>query len=243
MAATCTLKVPLTTVPRFEAEAVENALGMLHFSAPELAELLHINPKLAAENRLRYYNFCSDEQAVLPTLGAYTGIVFKQIHPQDFSPEDFRYAQEHLLITSFLYGLLRPLDGIKPYRLEGRICLPGREVSMFDYWKPILTDYFIEAIQAQGGILINLASGEMKGLFDWKRVEKSVKVYTPEFLVWKKGKLTTVVSYAKMGRGRMTRYILKNRIESPEDLKAFSWQGFKLDAIRSTERTLKFTLL
>ena len=72
---------------------------------------------------------------------------------------------------------------------------------MFDYWKPILTDTFIKEIKARGGILINLASGEMKDLFDWKRVEQEVQVITPEFQVWKKGKLTTVVVYAKMCRG------------------------------------------
>ena len=86
---------------------------------------------------------------------------------------------------------------------------------MFDYWKPILTDTFIKEIKAKGGILINLASGEMKDLFDWKRVEQEVQVITPEFQVWKKGKLTTVVVYAKMCRGELTRFIIKNRIENP----------------------------
>lgn len=81
----------------------------------------------------------------MPAVCAYTGAVFKRILPKDFSAEDFRYAQEHLRITSFLYGLLRPLDGIKPYRLEGDVRLPEKGgISMFDYWKPLLTDYFIE---------------------------------------------------------------------------------------------------
>ncbi len=147
-------------------------------------------------------------------------------------------------ITSFLYGLLRPLDGIKPYRMEGDIRLPERGgMTMFDYWKPLLTDYFIANIKRQGGILVNLASGEMRDLFNWKRVEEEVRVITPEFQVWKGGQLKTIVIYAKMCRGEMLRYIIKNRIENPEDLKAFTWEGFAYDEGRSTDEHLQFTLV
>ena len=150
---------------------------------------------------------------------------------------------EHLRITSFLYGLLRPLDGIKPYRLEGDVRLPEKGgISMFDYWKPLLTDYFIEEIKNCGGVLINLASAEMKDLFDWKRVEQEVRVITPEFQVWKAGQPKTVVIYAKMCRGEMTRFIVKNRLECPEELKSFSWEGFVWDEIRSTENVWHFSL-
>ena len=102
--------------------------------------------------------------------------MFKRIHPADFTAEDFRYAQQHLLITSFLYGLLRPLDSIQNYRLEGNVRLPEHErKTMFEYWRPLLTDYFIDAIRQQGeAFLSTLASGEMKDLFDW---EKSVGKY------------------------------------------------------------------
>ena len=179
----------------------------------------------------------------MPAVCAYTGTVFKRILPKDFSAEDFRYAQEHLRITSFLYGLLRPLDGIKPYRLEGDVRLPEKGgISMFDYWKPLLTDYFIEEIKNCGGVLINLASAEMKDLFDWKQVEQEVRVITPEFQVWKAGQPKTVVIYAKMCRGEMTRFIVKNRLECPEELKSFSWEGFVWDEIRSTENVWHFSL-
>ena len=157
---------PETSTPHFLKEARENALYMTQFTAEELAQMLKVNPKLAAENYLRYHEFLSPETPALPALLAYTGIVFKRIHPADFTAEDFRYAQQHLLITSFLYGLLRPLDSIQNYRLEGNVRLPEHErKTMFEYWRPLLTDYFIDAIQQQGGILVNLASGEMKDLF------------------------------------------------------------------------------
>ncbi len=226
MAARCSVVVPEVTVPKFETEAVRNALEMSQYSVSELERLLRVNTKIAAENRLRFHDFCSEENRSMPAVCAYTGAVFKRILPKDFSAEDFRYAQEHLRITSFLYGLLRPLDGIKPYRLEGDVRLPEKGgISMFDYWKPLLTDYFIEEIKNCGGVLINLASAEMKDLFDWKRVEQEVRVITPEFQVWKAGQPKTVVIYAKMCRGEMTRFIVKNRLECPEELKSFSWRA------------------
>ncbi|WP_455669092.1 peroxide stress protein YaaA [Phocaeicola sp.] len=244
MTARSKITTPITSTPEFQAEATQNALDMSQFPAEELERQLRVNSKIAAENYLRFQDFCSEANKALPALLAYTGIVFKRIQPQDFTAEDFMYAQDHLRITSFLYGLLRPLDLIKNYRMEGDIKLPERGgISMFDYWKPILTDRFIETIKAQGGVLINLASGEMKDLFDWKRVEKEVQVITPEFQVLKKGKLTTVVIYAKMCRGEMTRFIIKNRIEKPEDLKGFNWEGFSFDAECSTDTHYLFSLL
>ena len=103
-----------------------------------------------------------------------------------------------------------------------------------------LTDTFIEDIRSAGGILCNLASDEMKSLFDWKRVESEVRVVTPEFHVWKNGKLATIVVYTKMSRGEMTRFILKNKIGNPEELKGFSWEGFEFDESLSDERKLVF---
>lgn len=227
MTAQSKLQVPFTTQPYFIDEARQNVMDISQFSMEELGRLLKINSKLAAENYFRYHNFFSSEDKGLPAILSYTGMVFKRLAVKDFSDDDFRYAQEHLLITSFLYGLLRPLDVIKNYRLEGDVRLPERgNISIFDYWKPVLTDYFIAEIKKQGGVLINLASNEMKDLFDWKRVCREVRVITPDFQVYKNGKLSTVVIYAKMCRGEMTRFILKNRIENPEQIKSFEWEGF-----------------
>lgn len=243
MTARTKIKFPETTVPPFQKEARENALYMNQFTAEELGRMLKVNAKLAAENRLRYQDFLSPDTPSLPALLAYTGMVFKRIHPADFTPEDFQFAQQHLLITSFLYGLLRPLDAIRNYRMEGNVRLPEHQhQTQFDYWKPILTDYFIEAIRRQGNILVNLASGEMKDLFHWDKICREVQVITPEFYTLKNGKPTTVVVYAKMCRGEMTRFILKNRIEQPEQLKAFEWEGFSYDAASSNAQTLRFLL-
>ena len=243
MTARSGVRVPFTTVPHFEAEAKQHALNLSQFSTQELEKLLRINSKLAAANYLRYQDFCSDETPALPALLSYTGMVFKRINPKDFTEDDFRYAQEHLFITSFLYGLLRPLDVIRNYRLEGDVKLPELGgISFFDYWKPKLTDFFIDAIRKQGGILMNLASGEMKDLFDWEKVCREVRVITPEFQVVKNGKLSTIVIYTKMCRGEMTRHILKSRTEDPEALKRFEWEGFAYDESLSTPERPLFIL-
>ena len=118
MAGQSKIQTPATSTPQFQAEAIRNALDMSQFPAEELERLLRVNSKIAAENYLRFQNFCSDSPTASAALLAYTGIVYKRIQPQDFTPEDFQYAQDHLRITSFLYGLLRPLDRIKNYRME-----------------------------------------------------------------------------------------------------------------------------
>ena len=243
---TCKTKVNIsipTSVPPFEQQAKEHAMELGSLSAEELGALLHINPKLAAENVLRYHDFFSETNQLLPAILSYTGMVFKRINASDFTTDDFTYAQNHLLITSFLYGLLRPMDLIKNYRLEGNVKLGCRGgETMFNFWKPVLTDFFIECIQLAGGTLINLASEEMKSLVDWKRVSKEVKIVTPEFYTIKNGKLTAVTVYAKMCRGEMTRYIIKNRIDTPEALKSFEWEGFVFDPSRSTDSVFYFVL-
>lgn len=243
MTAQSKLQVPFTTQPYFIDEARQNVMDISQFSMEELGRLLKINSKLAAENYFRYHNFFSSEDKGLPAILSYTGMVFKRLAVKDFSDDDFRYAQEHLLITSFLYGLLRPLDVIKNYRLEGDVRLPERgNISMFDYWKPVLTDFFIAEIKKQGSVLINLASNEMKELFDWKRVCREVRVITPDFQVYKNGKLSTVVIYAKMCRGEMTRFILKSRIENPEQIKSFEWEGFCYNENESSGDHWVFTM-
>lgn len=233
--------LPPSSSPLFIEEARHIALSMTEFTTGELADMLHANPQIAARTGLQFRAFHDEGTTGLPALSAYTGMVFKHIAPQDFTAEDWAYAQSHLFITSFLYGLLRPADRIRNYRLEGHVKLTEEGHTLFAYWRTRLTDTFISAIRQQGGILVNLASAEMKNLFDWTRVAREVRVITPDFYTYKGERLSTVVVYAKMCRGEMTRFILKNRIENPEELKTFKWEGYRFNPRESHDGHWVFT--
>ncbi len=234
-----TREMPYVTEPSFQLQANDNAMQMVTYSVEELQDMLHVNHEIAAENWNRYQTFHvrDDKQ---PAVFCYDGMVFQKLAPETFSDDDLIYANDHLLISSFLYGLLRPLDMVKKYRLEGNVVLSENGgKSMFDFWKPILTDWFIKKIKADDGILVNLASDEMRNLFDWKRVKKEVNIVTPEFKIERNGKLKTIVIYTKMCRGAMARYILKERITDVQLLKLFEYDGFKID---ESESDWMFTL-
>jgi uncharacterized protein len=221
--------ISFATEPTFQLPANESALQMISYSVEELMDILHVNREIAVENWRRFQLFHENNNRQ-PAVFCYHGMVYQRLAPESFSDEELRYANGHLMISSFLYGLLRPLDVINKYRLEGNVMLPengGR--SMFDFWKPILTDWFIRKIKADDGILVNLASDEMRNLFDWRRVKKEVKIITPEFKIEKNGRLKTIVIYTKMCRGAMARYILKQKMTDIDLLKDFEYEGFRLD--------------
>ena len=131
---------------------------------------------------------------------------------------------------------LRPLDLIKPYRMEFDTKLPDTDhETAASFWRKKQSDDFIIDVKNDQQLLINLASMDVQPAFDWKRLADSVRIITPEFKVYKNNKPTTIVIYAKMARGQMCRYIIKNRITDPEELKHFEWEGFRFEPSRSTD--------
>lgn len=234
---------PRTTVAAFDDTARMLAARLAALPADELAKLLHVNRSLAVENRQRYARFHDRDGAAAAAIASYSGIVFRYIDPKSFSDEDFEFAQRHLHITSFLYGLLRPLDAIRSYRLEGNVPIPGEvERTPFELWPGHLTEPLLDAVREDDGVLVNLASAEMKRLFDWRRIQREVRIITPEFRIREGGRLRTVVVYTKMCRGAMTRYLLRNRIAEPGQLKDFEWEGFRYDPEESRGERWVFTL-
>ena len=136
-----------------------------------------------------------------------------------------------------------PEPEIRRYRLEGDAVLPGHDdQTMFGYWQGRLTEAFLEKIHADDGILVNLASSEMKRLFDWKRIRREARIITPEFRIREGDRLKTIVVYTKMCRGEMTRHLIRNRIADPEMLKEFEWEGFRFDAALSRGDDWTFTM-
>lgn len=216
---------PFRSTPRFREEASLFARELAQMEDEALAEALGCNRQIAHQNRQRYRAFF--DEGGLPAILGYFGAAYKSMQAHTFSDADFRFAQEHLWIASFLYGLLRPLDEIHPYRMEGNVRLTATDDrTMFAFWKSRLTDVLINAVRADDGILVHLSTEEFEHLFDWKRVRESVRIIQPSFLVRKGDRLKTVTVYAKMCRGAMARHLITTQATSPEALTDFRFEGF-----------------
>ena len=217
------------SMPRFQNEAESFARDMAQYSAETIADMLGCSQQIAEQNRLRFMQFF-DEKTKLPAILAYHGQAYKHLKAETLTVDNLHYSQEKLWITSFLYGLLRPLDGILPYRMEGAVELPsGEGKNMFGFWNSRLTDILIDSVKGDDGILIHLATEEYQHLFDWQRVRKEIRIIQPLFYVRKGNDLKIQAVWAKTCRGAMTRFIIQNRITNPEDLYAFSYEGFVYD--------------
>lgn len=242
MTATSAVTPSFITTPLFQQEAEQHAVQLMNYTTEELQQMLKCNAQIAAENKLRYHHFFEPQPRLVASL-SYTGMAYRHLRAADFTAEETHTAQQHLWITSFLYGLLRPMDVIKNYRLEGNVTLPSTNGQrLFDFWKPLLTDVLIRSVQQDDGILVNLASEEMKGLFDWKRVQQELTVVQPEFAVYKGDRLKTIVVYAKMCRGAMARYIIAHQPKNITELYRFQYEGFEYNEALSTEGRPHFTL-
>ena len=217
---------PLST-PLFQSVADRLAAEMAQMDVDELARQLDCSRKLAAENWKRYQEFsCAD---TMPAMLAYNGQAYKHLKANTLSSDAMEFAQDHVWITCFLYGLLRPMDAIVPYRMEHCVTLEAtHDKPVSQFWKDKLTDVLIESVKADDGILVHLSTEEYEHLFDWKRVMEEVKVVHPLFYVRQaNGSLKMQAVWAKSCRGAMVRFILQNRITNPEELRAFSYEGFE----------------
>ena len=222
--------------PHFMADAEKLVQLMRALSPSEISRLLDINSKLTELNFERYFNWhtpftCENaKQAAL----AFDGEVFRGLQATDFSADDFAFAQQHLVILSGLYGALRPLDLIQPYRLEISSALANKKgKDLYAYWKKPLTDFVLSELKNTGNnTIINLASTELKN--------KRIKVVDVEFLEYKNDQLKPIVIYTKKARGMMARFLIKNRIENEADMKAFADAGYWYSPQQSTETKYVF---
>ena len=221
----------------------QELIGQLRQMSPQqIGELMHLSDKLAALNVARYGSWQPDftpanaKQALL----AFKGDVYTGLAAEDFSEEDFDFAQAHLRMLSGLYGVLRPLDLMQPYRLEMGIRLENpRGKDLYQFWGDTITEKLNQALQAQGDdIVINLASDEyFKSVKTQKLQGQLIK---PVFLDEKNGKFKVISFYAKKARGLMSRYIIENRLTQPEQLKSFNSEGYFFDAEASEKGELVF---
>ena len=217
------------STPQFQNEATAFARDMASYPIDTIVEMLGCSHAIATQNKLRFMHHLEDA-ATLPAILAYHGQAYKHLKAETLTAEQLNFSQQHLWIMSFLYGMLRPLDGILPYRMEGKVELPsGEGKNMFGFWKSRLTDLLIDSIKADDGVLIHLATEEFQHLLDWQRVINEVRIVQPLFYVKKGNSLKMQAVWAKTCRGAMTRFIIENRINDPLHLQGFSYQGFHFD--------------
>ena len=233
--------MPQGTFPLFDKEAEFLASEMKKYSVTELEKLLKVSDKLAETNYERYQRFDYPDTPRKPALLAYNGSVFKALGGDTFSPGDFAYAQEHIRIISTLYGLVRPLDLIKAYRIAFYLKLGNSKDDLYQYWLPLLTQPLIKDIRNAGGILVNLASLDVLGALQMDAIAREARIITPEFKELRKGKYETVRTYAKIARGKMCGEIIRHRIETPEALKQFEWEDFAFNPEISDDKNFIFT--
>lgn len=209
----------------------------------DLASLMHISDKLAGLNVARFsswstpFNNENARQAVL----AFNGDVYGGLDAATFSAADFDYAQGHLRILSGLYGLLKPLDLMQPYRLEmGTRLGNARGKNLYDFWGKVITDKLNEVLSGKDQpILVNLASNEY-----FKAVKKKQlkgQLISPVFKDQKNGQYKVISFYAKKARGLMARYLLQNQVSSLAELIKFDLAGYQYHTAFSTPDAPVFT--
>jgi hypothetical protein len=212
-------------------------------SQQEISQLMSISENLSALNYQRFHKFKMpfNQQNAKQALFAFKGDVYSGINTASMDEADYKYAQQHLRILSGLYGCLRPLDLIQPYRLEMKTKLKTAHAdNLYKFWGERITESLNQALENQKHkVIVNLASNEY-----WKSVKPKLlkgSVINVAFKENKDGKSRIIAIFAKKARGMMSDFIIRNRIEKPEDIKQFNYEGYKFDAKHSTESQYVFS--
>lgn len=201
--------------PAFIDIAMRIASEMSRMTAGDIAFAFRCSDAIGELNRRRFNVFGTDEAEVMPAIMAYYGQAYKHLRADTLSMDELEWADGHLWISSCLYGLLRPFDGIQQYRMESGLRLKSTEgKKITDFWRPILTEMLIDSVKADDGVLVYLDTEEFRSLFDWKRVLSEIRVIEPGFHVMKGGRLTTPSVWAKTCRGAMARFLIQENASS-----------------------------
>lgn len=234
------LDVKVTT-PRFleKSKVVMDTLKELEVH--DIASLMKVNDKIAELTFMRnqdwdIYNGEMEKPAVL----AFNGEVYRGIDAINFTSDELEFCNRKLRILSGMYGSLRPLDGMKPYRLEmgTKISIDGSK-DLYDFWSVELTESIVEdALSSGEEVIINLASTEYSKVL---KLKKRINVINIAFKERKGLKYRTVVVHTKKARGMMINYIVKNKIENSEDIKGFDYEGYEFSEELSDANNFVFT--
>ena len=227
------------TRPAFEEDAHSLAAAAAKLSAKKLGELMHISDSLAKLNAERFRGFA--ELPERPAIYAFAGDVYAGFEVHSMDEEALLFAQDHLRILSGLYGLLRPLDAIRPYRLEMGTRWAPRRRDLYAYWGGRIAQQLESDLAASGEpTLINLASKEYFGAVAGK-LPPSVRVIEIDFREQGPSGLRFNTFAAKRARGMMARYMCEHRLGDPEALKSFDSDGYAYDPENSDETRWRFS--
>ncbi|MBD3610262.1 MAG: peroxide stress protein YaaA [Gammaproteobacteria bacterium] len=236
-------KTKIHTQPDYLDDSQQLINRARKYSALDIAEIMAVSMKIAELNFERFANWAtpfSPDNAKQAAL-AFKGDVYTGLDAESFKADDFKFAQKHLRILSGLYGLLRPLDLMQPYRLEmGRKIDTDRGKNLYEFWGETITDGINQQLKKlKSDVLVNLASNEY-----FKSVKPKTlngEIITPEFKDWKNGDYKMMGVYAKKARGQLSRFVIQNRISEPEAMKEFNVDGYKFNQQLSTDKKWVFT--
>jgi cytoplasmic iron level regulating protein YaaA (DUF328/UPF0246 family) len=245
-AKTLDYETPLATSRFTQPAFIEHSKALVavlrDYAPSQLSELMGISDKLAGLNAARFGSwsptFTPDNAR--PAILAFKGDVYTGLQAEDFSEADFDYAQQHLRMLSGLYGLLRPLDLMQPYRLEmGTALANPRGKDLYAFWGERISQWLNTALAEQGDeVLVNLASKEYFSAV--KKSALAARIIDCEFRDQKNGEYKIISFHAKKARGLMARYVVTQRIDHPDGLKGFDEAGYRYSAERSSTDNLVF---
>ena len=235
-----------STAPQFVPQSSE-LIALLRQQTPQtLATLMKISDPLAALNVARYQAWTTDPSSASatarPALLAFNGDVYDGLQARSLSADDLDWAQQHLAILSGLYGVLRPLDAMQPYRLEmGTRLATAKGGNLYQFWGAQIAQYLNAAVSKDDApVLLNLASQEYFKSIDRKALHAHIRVVECVFQDYKAGVYKIVSFHAKRARGLMARYCIDQRASAPEQLHGFNAEGYAFDASASAPESLVF---
>lgn len=224
------------TAPRFADEAKTLAHAAAHLTQKKLSELMHISPALAKLNADRFRDF--DTLPERPAMFAFAGDVYTGLEAKTLDEAAVDYAQDHVRMLSGLYGLLRPLDLMRPYRLEMGTRWAPRKTKLTDWWGDRIAKLLADDVGAEGsGTILNLASQEYWAAAQGK-LPSSIRVVAIDF---REGEAQKFVSFhAKKARGMVARWLVEHRVDDIEGIKGFDSDGYAYDAAGSSDAQFRF---
>lgn len=218
-----------STQPALLDDSAELIKQLKKFSPSDLSSLMHISNKLGVLNFTRYqdWNRPFTKQNAKQAVLAFKGDVYTGLNAETFSEAELKFAQKHLRILSGLYGVLRPLDLIQPYRLEMGTGLKNKQgKDLYEFWDDKITKLInVDIAKSKSSYIINLASNEYFKSVQLEQV--NAEIITPVFKDYKNGKYKIISFFAKKARGMMTAFIIKNNITDIEQIKQFKQDGYK----------------